>query len=563
MTVHSKKSLVHTAALLLVSGALASPMTALAQDASELQQVKALTQSLIDVLVEGGVISRDKAERLMELAKSRAQATPPAQASAAAPAAAEVGADGKKVVRVTYVPEAVKQEIREKIKEEVLVQSRQERWGEPNAFPEWLNRFKFEGDFRLREELVALSSSNTAPGGSFVNGASTRAADFATTTASNGLFSANTNGNFDRTRIRARLGVTAQVNEEVSSTLRLSTGNTSSGLTSNNQTLSQNFNNDAIVLNQAFVTLRPWGDSVTLRGGRMPNPFFSTDLVWAEDMAFDGIAATLRRPWSNATSAYLTAGYFPLTANTPNSSVRRSLVGLQTGFDQTLSGADKLHLGAALYGFQGVQGSLEDPAAAGTNPLFASRYEYSSAWRQRGNTLFNVCPGSVTTKPCDVPVWGLASGFQELNLTASMDLNQLFPVPLRLTGDYVRNLAFDQNQMAQRLGTPLTDGKDYGWMVRAQIGNYTIANPGDWNASLAYRYLGSDAVMDAFPNSDFGMGGTNNKGTILGFNYGIWRNSWISARWMTSDQIDSYAPGSTVPTKLSVDTIQVDLNARF
>ena len=94
-----------------------------------------------------------------------------------------------------------------------------------------------------------------------------------------------------------------------------------------------------------------------------------------------------------------------------------------------------------------------------------------------------------------------------------------------------------------------------------------MARSGDWNVSLTYRWLGSDAVLDAFTNSDFGLGGTNNKGFILGGNYGIDKNTWFSARWMASDLIDSMAPrvtGSTVaPSKLSVDLLQIDLNTKF
>ena len=84
---------------------------------------------------------------------------------------------------------------------------------------------------------------------------------------------------------------------------------------------------------------------------------------------------------------------------------------------------------------------------------------------------------------------------------------------------------------------------------------------------MSYRWLGSDAVLDAFTNSDFGLGGTNNKGFILGFNYGIAKNTWITTRWMSSDLIDSMAPAlpgsTTAATKLAVDLLQIDLNARF
>ena len=80
-------------------------------------------------------------------------------------------------------------------------------------------------------------------------------------------------------------------------------------------------------------------------------------------------------------------------------------------------------------------------------------------------------------------------------------------------------------------------------------------------------WLGSDAVLDAFTNSDFGLGGSNNKRFVVGGSLGIDKNTWVSLRWMASSLIDSMAPrfagGSPTPTKLGVDLFQVDLNARF
>jgi hypothetical protein len=135
-----------------------------------------------------------------------------------------------------------------------------------------------------------------------------------------------------------------------------------------------------------------------------------------------------------------------------------------------------------------------------------------------------------------------------------------------VTGDLVKNLSFDRGAMAARSGRTITDGKSLGWMGRVQVGSPQVARRGDWNVHFSYRYLGSDAVVDAFTNSDFGLGGTNNKGFILGGNYGIARNTWLSARWLSSDLIDSMVPANTTTnlnTKYSVDVLQLDLNTRF
>jgi hypothetical protein len=578
--------------------------SAWAQARSEVEQSPATTQALIDTLVENGVISREKADQLM--AKSRAQSPVPARAlaqltdtpapaapaMAAAPTAAaarpvaapapsapsapstpsvappvapgtaaalaEVGPDGKKVVRISYVPESLKREMREQIKEEVLLQARNERWGEPGALPSWMNRFRFEGDFRLREDLVRLAPDNTPPGFAWVNNDLTRAADVALSTG-NGLYNFNTQNDFDRTRIRARLGVTAAVSDNVSATMRLSTGSQSER-TSTNQTLGQYFNKYQLLLDQAYISLRSSNQQLSFSGGRMPNPFFSTDLVWADDLGFEGVAASARSDLFKNGSAYFTMGYFPLSEDRPGSTSRRSLMGLQSGLDMKLgTSAHHLRLGLALYNFQGIEGNRDTTAAQLTAPDYATRYEYAAGFRQRGNTLFNVrAPGDL-----GLPIYGLASSFRELNLTATLDLVNVLAQPIRLTGDYVRNLSFNPDEIQARTGVALTDGKDYGFMVKFQIGKNQIAKRGDWNASLAYRYLGSDAVLDAFTNSDFGLGGTNSKGLVLGFNYGIYDNTSLSVRLMSSNPIDSYAPGSVAASEFSTDIIQLELNTRF
>ncbi len=64
------------------------------------------------------------------------------------------------MVRVTYVPEHVRREIQDQVKQEVVAQAKQERWGDVNAVPEWLDRLKWEGDFRLRYQNELFADSN-------------------------------------------------------------------------------------------------------------------------------------------------------------------------------------------------------------------------------------------------------------------------------------------------------------------------------------------------------------------------------------------------------------------
>ena len=140
--------------------------TARADERSELEQLRATTMSLIEALVETGAITREKADKLIQAAEQKAKERVAQSASAGTAAAspAEVGADGRKIVRVPYVPESVRREIREQVKQDVMAQAKEERWANPNVLPEWLDRFTFEGDLRLRYDGYKLDPTNTPSG---------------------------------------------------------------------------------------------------------------------------------------------------------------------------------------------------------------------------------------------------------------------------------------------------------------------------------------------------------------------------------------------------------------
>lgn len=534
-----------------------------ADERADLEQLRATTMGLIEALVEGGVISRDKAEKMLKDAESKARMAARPPAVAAAPPV-ETGKGGKRVVRVPYVPEAMKQEMRGQLKQEVLAQARQERWGNPDILPSWLGRFTFEGDIRLRTETAMLDRNNTPAGALNTASGLSRGADLVPSIA--GVTPAvNTTEDFTRMRLRARLGASVRVSDSVSAGVRLSTGNTT-GPTSTNQTVGQGFNRYNIVLDRGYVALEPV-EGLRLSGGRIANPFHGTDLVWADDLGFEGVAATYSRRIAEGWNGFATAGWFPLRADSPLQTSGRHLAAVQLGVNWKSASGTEFRLSSGLYQYHGISGRQETTARFNAgNPAgdYGTREEYPSSMRQRGNTLFLVNAVGDGTQP---NFFGLASEFRTLNITGNLDIATFDPVRIVLTADYVKNLGFDRQSVFQRTGLRLADGKDSGYLARILVGQPVMRNQGDWNASVTYRWLGSDAVLDAFTSSDFGLGGTNNKGFVIGANYGIATNSWVSMRWMSSTLIDSMAPrvaGATAAsTKLATDLLQVDFNARF
>jgi hypothetical protein len=78
---------------------------------------------------------------------------------------------------------------------------------------------------------------------------------------------------------------------------------------------------------------------------------------------------------------------------------------------------------------------------------------------------------------------------------------------------------------------------------------------GAWRAFLGYRYLQRDAVIDAFTDSDFRLGGTDVEGFFVGGEFAFSPRVSLLARYLSGDEIDGLPFG--------VDVWQLDLNTRF
>lgn len=523
-----------------------APTHAHADDRESLETLRETTLNLIEALVEQGIFSREKADAMVKAAQAKAQAATKSRTVAAA------------TVRVQYVPEAVKNEIRDQLKQEVLAQARTERWAEPNAIPAWVDSLKWEGDLRLSYRLDKLDQNNTPPlAYNFAAlGGTTRAAAFTPVSTVAGP-AANTAENRERYRLRARLGLLATMSDEWSAGVRLSTGNTTDRV-STNQTLGQDWNKYSLLVDRAYIRYDPAG-WLSLTGGRIPNPWFSTDLVWSENLNFEGVAASLKGSFANNSfKPFVTAGAFPLKEENPPATRGRTVTGVQAGAQWDPSNNVHFKVGVAAYAFNNFEGRLEqDPAFVPVAGF--GQYEYGSNLRQKGNTLF--LTDSARTDGVTPSLWGLASRFRPMNLTASLALAHFDPVQVIFTGDYVRNTAFDRAEIRGRTGLSLTDGKDYGYLYRITAGMPKVEKRNDWQVSYAYRYLGSDAVVDAFTDSDFGLGGTNLKGYILGLQYGLDRNTALGLRWYSAQAIDSFSLNPI--HRFAVDVLQADVNVRF
>lgn len=555
-------------ALLVSAGLMLAGPAAQAQASEEVETLRRTTEMLIEALVQSGALSRDKVDALVKAAQAR-----PPEARAAVPA-------GKPVVRVPHVPESFRKQIRDEVREEVLAQARAERWGVPNAVPSWTQRINIDGDIRFRHQSDRLDRDNT-PGSTYLaaefandNGL-TRSPDFASASvlADQSLLStAATNDSRERQRLRLRLGLTAKVTDEVGVGVRLATGNAADRV-STNQTLGNNFNKYQLFVDRAFIRMDP-SPLVTLQAGRMPNPWFGSEMSWSENLNFDGVAATGRWVSEDLTlQPFATVGWFPLRADTPPSASSRALMGAQVGLGWQPNERTKLKFGLAYYNYKNLAGradtDYEQVLDTNGNPVLRigntyGQHEYSSSLRQRGNTLFETNPLSI---PGISPLWGLAYEIKPMVLTVAAEFSHFSPFHVMLTGEWASNTAFDKNDFYQRAGVAYDQvepgGRKDAYYLKASFGTPEVREFGQWQLSASYRRVGSDAVLDAFTDSDMGLGGTNIQGYTIGGVLGLDRNTTVGVRYLSGKNIDTTLNASYPDATFKVNTLQLDLNVRF
>ncbi len=541
-----------------------------------------VTINLINRLVEKKILTREEADEMIKQAEADALA---AQQTAAAQAdiAALPPPPGPDDMRVTYIPEVVKNNMRDEIKQELMAQAREEKWGETHS-EDWTSKFKPFGDIRGRYESTMFQDSNDNTG-AFPNFNSINSGSPFDTSGTQFSPQYNVDKDRTRTRLRARFGTEIMLGDGFNGGIRLATGESNSP-TSPNQTLGGsggNFSKYAIWLDRAFLSYDAGpgdGEELVFMMGRFDNPFLSTAIQWDEDLGFDGLAVRGRVKLNDSVATFFTAGYFPVfntdfnfASNQPSkySSTDKWLTGLQAGIDWKITDDLKAKFGVAYYDFNNISGQLSDPFIPLTSSDAGNTDTTRPGFAQRGNTYMALRNIDNTTAANDFgnkyqyQYYGLASEFRNLTLTGKLDYDHFDPVRVSLIGEVTKNIAFDKSDINSKAvnnraaGTGTTpgafDGGDLAWNLAFQIGRPSMEKFGDWQAGFGYRYVESDAVVDGFTDSDFGGGGTNVQGFTLGGNMALSPAVRLGVHWMSSDEI-------TGPP-LSSDLFQFDINAKF
>jgi Putative porin len=573
-------------ALLAASTVLAVP--AYAQDAAApAAPVAAASDSamvnLVRLLVEQGVLKQDKGDALLRQAETEA-------AAVRAGKPVELAAPGAGTIRVPYIPETVRQQIKDELRAEVLGQAKTEGWAwKEQAAPEWTKRITISGDLRIRSQSDLFAKTNSDQIFDFAR--INAIGPFDVSGAKPFPFLNTREDKWNQLRLRARLGVEAKVTDKVKVGFQIATGDDNSPI-STNSLLAGGFGKRDLWLQLGYLEAKPT-DWATLTFGRMNNPFESTDLLFDHDVSFDGVAARVDAGKFVGDNVELAVqgGVFPLdfgnanypsTANTKTKFPQKYLLSAEVVAGAKIGDNVDIKVSAAYHDFAHVQGQLSAPCLTAEGVTDCSTDGARPFFLRKGNTLSYL--RQIATR--NVPNPPLLQFFGQTFAYRILDFNALASFPLTdditvgIRGNYLRNIGFKRSDICRNGvdGEPFNNGGttgiatvpticggdpkaskfnggNQGYLGAISFGHKKISKWGDWQFEAGYRRLESDAVLDSLTDSDFHLGGTNYKGYFIGGKIGLYDGMSLGARWMSANEISG--------EPLGIDVLQIDLEVKF
>ena len=363
----------------------------------------------------------------------------------------------------------------------------------------------------------------------------------------------------NRERIRARLGVRVAFTDELSATIRGASGNPNDPI-STNETLTGNFNRKNFNLDWAYLTFTP-GASFNLRpgvasftAGKFPNPIFRVgEMVFDDDLSVEGTSETFQ---------LLEKPLGPLD--------QVKVHGLQWTFAEISNKEDGWMFGGQInpsmhFGGVQVEGGLGQYWWLNSDLIAQALDKNTTAFDSAGKpiansnfngSLFNSNLLDMATIQPPTPkggkkpaafsaITGYKSAFNQSNATVAVTVpNLVLSQPLRLFTDYVYNWE------------AATDDA-HGWQSGLRLGQTKVK--GDWSLYGFYEHIGQEAAISAFTYSDFGLGGTNVEGPVVGVDYQLLNPLTLTARSHFVNFINRPA-GMTNPT---LTRLQLDALVKF
>jgi polyhydroxyalkanoate synthesis regulator phasin len=388
--------------------------------------------------------------------------------------------------------------------------------GKNEVLPKWLQTTKFSGDLRVRYQGEEHSSDPNS--------------------GTNGQ-----NNHRDRGRFRLRFGFDMKPNDLMHVGFRLATGENKSATvgpeqTSTNQSFTNSFNNKFVWVDQAYFDYVPFGNTAIallkdtkLIGGKFPNPFYTTDMVWDPDTNPEGGVIQIT-PTFGTLKPFLTFGFLPFGENQKENNDPFIWAG-QVGLGGVIK-TRPFKVAAAYYGYENVKGMAATTYTGQYSPTFTNT--------QTGSGLlmygFNIFEGTAEYSPMDLSFMGNA-------------------LPLTFMVDYAYNAA-----KADDTVNPSHPKYRTAWLAGAKLGK--AKDKGTWEAFYNFREIGRDSVYSWLNDSDFHLGGTASMGHKFGLTYAIMPNSTISGTYYITRPY-KYNLGTTASVNNNINIIQLDWVTKF
>ena len=519
-------------------------------------------------------------------------------------------------LRVSHIPAPVREQLVAEIRRELAAGGVSIGGPEraPPGLPALLAQLKPEGEIRFRYEADLYPSSNFDGQNAFVNFNAINTGSplniLPSALALNPPPQYNTDQNRNRYRMLVRLGTGIELGDNFSAGLRMATGDNNSPVTANqsiglaSQGQGGQFSKYAIWLDRAFIRYdiggggpesgllavgAPYsmvgpGQTTSAAGatfwvGRFDNPFFSTPIIFDNDLGFDGAALRLTYNYNDVFLPSVVAGAFPVFNTDLNFSSNQAekypsydkyLFAIQGGTQVNLTRNWSTQVAAAYYSFYNIEGQFSSPYTQYSEDDAGDTDNSRPSFAQKGNTyrtLRNVVPPPGSSELLmDYQYFGLATPFQNLALTGKLSYDGWDPITVSLIAEFVRNLAFNSSSINEVAVNNLSvddnlesdgtfEGSANAWLVDIEAGHAELDKLGAWQLSFGYRYIGSDAVVDGFNDSDFGLGGTNMKGFTVAGRLALTPNVYLGLRWYGSESIAG--------PQYDMNIFQVDLGAKF
>ena len=306
----------------------------------------------------------------------------------------------------------------------------------------------------------------------------------------------------DRFRYRARIGLSAEVQDNLDLIFELATGGDNP--VSANTTFDSGFNKDEFRLNLAYLSWEA-SDSITILAGKMKNPAFrpgKSPLIYDSDLNPEGVSLVFG-------SGMVFGNVSVMSVEERSSESDSFLYTFQAGAKLDLSDGHALTVGA---------GYLEYTNTEGFEPFYNGRSKGNTVDAD-GNYVFD---------------------YANYEVFAQYD-TKFGDWPFQLYTHWTENTDPDEEDTAYAFGAKLGSAKDKGTM----------------QFSYVYQDIEADAVIGTFNDSDFGGGGTDSDGHMLKYKYAMSKNTFIGGS-LFINSIDRFQG-----VEKDYDRIQIDVEFKF